>query len=179
MFQHLKMKNYGFTLSELMAVVVILAILATVGLGSFKKSVERSHFSEGLVAATTIMQAVERYYNDQALLSGSNTATSRPTLAKLDVGLENARACTTSSSYCTKTKYFEITLEKDANSVYTKAQRMKGSTAGNYAIVVYPETFGSNMRRSTECVFDRNSSAGKDLCVTMGYTSCNSDRCTK
>ena len=179
MFQHLKMKNHGFTLSELMAVVVILAILATVGLGSFKKSVERSHFSEGLVAATTIMQAVERYYNDQALLSGSNTATSRPTLAKLDVGLENARACTTSSSYCTKTKYFEITLEKAADSsVYTKAQRMKGSTAGDYAIVVYPETFGSTMRRSTECTF--SNSAGKDLCVTMGYTSCNSSKqCTK
>lgn len=173
MFQHLKMKNHGFTLSELMAVVVILAILATVGLGSFKKSVERSHFSEGLVAASTIMQAAERYYNDHALLSGSNTATSRPTLAKLDVGLENSRACTTSSSYCTKTKYFEITLYDG----YTKAQRMKGRTAGNYAIVVYPETFGSNMRRSTECTF--SNSAGQDLCVTMGYTSCSSNQCTK
>ncbi len=173
MFKHSKVQTGGFTLSEMMAVVVIVAILASVGLGSFKKSVERSHFSEGLVAASTIMGAVERYFSEQAMLSGSNTATAQPTFDKLDVTLENWKACTASSLYCKKTKYFEITI----NNGYTVAQRMKGSTAGNYSIVVYPETFGDNMRRGTECTFTNDT--GKDLCVTMGYISCDTSTCKK
>lgn len=173
MFKHSKVQTGGFTLSEMMAVVVIVAILASVGLGSFKKSVERSHFSEGLVAASTIMGAAERYFNEKAMLSGSNTATTQPKLAVLDVGMENARECTAPNDYCVKTKYFEITL----NNGYTVAKRMKGSTAGNYSIVVYPETFGANMRRGTECTFTNDT--GKDLCVTMGYISCDTSTCKK
>ena len=36
----------GFTLAELMAVVVILAIIASIGLGGYKRTVERAKFAE-------------------------------------------------------------------------------------------------------------------------------------
>ena len=51
----------GFTLTELMAVVIILSILSALAAGSYKKAVERSRLSDGLIAATTVMEAVNRY----------------------------------------------------------------------------------------------------------------------
>jgi prepilin-type N-terminal cleavage/methylation domain-containing protein len=173
MYKYLNVKKKGFTLSEMMAVVVIVAILAAVGIGSYKKAVERSHFNEGLVAANTVMQAAERYYNEQVMLSGTLPSNTPPTLSKLDVGFENARPCTSASNYCVKTKYFEVTLHNG----YTIAKRMKGSTAHNYSITVYPESFGSNRKKGTVCTF--TNANGKDLCVTMGYSNCNSSTCSK
>ena len=35
----------GFTLAELMAVVVILAIIASIGLGGYKRTVERAKYA--------------------------------------------------------------------------------------------------------------------------------------
>ena len=56
----MKLTKYGFTLTELMVVVIIIAILAGLGLGSYKKAVERSHFTEGLQAVNAVAEAVTR-----------------------------------------------------------------------------------------------------------------------
>ena len=50
----------GFTLAELMAVVVILAIIASIGLGGYKRTVERAKFAEGLNMGHQIAQALAR-----------------------------------------------------------------------------------------------------------------------
>ena len=158
----------GFTLTELMAVVIIVGILAAVASGSFKKAIERSHFSEGLVAANTVLGAVERYYAESC---NEGSCVTRPTMAQLDVSLANQRAW----NYCAKTKYFEITIQNG----YVDAVRMKGSKTGDYTIRVFPESFGSSQRTSDACIA-KTLPGGKDLCISMGYANCNvSNYCYK
>lgn len=161
----------GFTLTELMAVVIIVAILAAVAAGSYKKAIERSHFSEGLVAANTVLAAVERYYADSC---NEGSCVTRPQIKYLDVALANQKNCTTNTAYCTKTKYFEISID---SSGFVDAKRMKGSKSGDYTIRVYPETFGSFTRTDTRCIF--SNTAGKDLCISVGYGTCSASACYK
>ena len=52
----------GFTLAELMAVIVIIGILAGIGLGSYRKGIDRARFSDGLTGAHAIAAAVDEYY---------------------------------------------------------------------------------------------------------------------
>ncbi len=159
----------GFTLTELMAVVIIVAILAAVASGSFKKAIERSHFSEGLVSANTVLAAVERYYADSC---NEGSCVTRPQIAWLDVGLSNQHACTPASNFCTKTKYFEITI--NSNGSVTAARTNKNK---DYSILVYPETFGSFQRKGDVCQY--KTTGGKDLCISLGYASCSSSSCSK
>lgn len=170
----------GFTLTELMAVVIIVGILAAVAAGSFKKAIERSHFSEGLTAANTVVGAVERYVAEVVegggdpftIKSDGSTVIERPKMSDLDVSFANQRVCTGVSSeeapYCVKTKYFEIRI-REAGTV--DAVRMKGSTQGDYTVRAFPVSFGGYNRVSDACIAN-TLPGGKDLCLSMGYTSC-------
>jgi len=158
----------GFTLTELMAVVIIVAILAGLAAGSYKKAVERSRFSDGLAAAHTVMQAVERYYADTC---AEGSCVSKPNVENLDVSFANQQSCGT---YCIKTKYFEITV---GDGSVTAKRTNKGN---DYSIQVFAETFGGNQRTKDRCIPANN--VGKDLCISLGYTaSCSGtgSHCTK
>lgn len=152
-----KFKN-GFTLTELMTVVVILAILMGIAAGSYRKAAERSNFTEGLVAAHTLMEAVERYH--------ANKNVTRPTIENLDISLAHLKSTTT---YAITTKYFTVTVYDG----YVQAVR----NGSKYTITVYPETFGANKFHPDTC---QGKNGKKDFCVSMGYTSCNgSGLCVK
>lgn len=152
----------GFTLTELMAVVIIVAILAAVAAGSYKKAIERSHFSEGLTAAHTVLSGVERFYAEEGTIPG---------IADLDISLSNQKACKPADSKCVKTKYFEITINgTNSRNVAVKAKRANGM----YSINVYPESMGN--KTADECT------GNKDFCVSVGYTkncTANSSKCIK
>lgn len=151
----------GFTLAELMAVVIIIGILSAIGAGSYKKAVERSRISDGLMAATAVMESVNRYYWDNQSASDKTY----PKVNKIDVDFPHQTSC---GDYCIKTKYFETTV---CSGGFTDARRTKGTVAGDYAIRVYSSEFGSNRHLQPTCVYYND--AGKDLCIAAGYpTSC-------
>lgn len=172
------MKNMfakGFTLTELMAVVIIIAILAGIGLGSYRKAVERSHFTEGLVDGNAILEAVNRYYYDNPDLSDSERK--RPKVDYLDIGLSNARSCTINPNkdYCLRTKYFEIVVQ----SWGVQVNRVQNNAVKDYYFYLYPDFATGHY--PDQCI--SRSATGHDLCVTMGYTNCSGSgsyySCTK
>ena len=81
----------GFTLSELLAVAVILAILAVMAMGSFRLAIEKARFTEGLQAAEKVAAALERfYYENPSLPYGERIY---PTMGQLALSFTNQGTC--------------------------------------------------------------------------------------
>jgi len=167
-----KTVKQGFTLTELMVVVVILSILMGIAAGGYRKATERSHFSEGLTAAHTVLSAVERYH-DQHPNTG-DTSTWPPKIANLDVALTHAAACTPASDQCVMTKYFVVTVQNNGSVTAVR----KGN---RYTITVYPESFGgtggSGIRYRKDTCTGKDGNA--DFCISVGYTDCAGAVCQK
>jgi len=60
----MKVKNSGFTLMELLIVMAILGLLATIGLGSFRSSQMKGRDAQRKSDLGQIQKALEMYYND-------------------------------------------------------------------------------------------------------------------
>ncbi len=83
----------GFTLMELIVVVIIIGILAMIGLPQFFKVAERGRAAEGVGALGTLRNAQLRY----ALTNSSNQTTSA--MSDLDVDVSNLKYFTTITLY--------------------------------------------------------------------------------
>lgn len=82
----------GFTLSELLAVVVILSILAIMATGSFRLAIEKAHFTEGLQAAEKVAAALERFYYENPSLPYEERI--YPSMEQLDLSFSDMGPCT-------------------------------------------------------------------------------------
>ena len=99
----------GFTLAELLAVVIIVALLSGLSLGYYKRSVEDSRFAEGLGAASALVEAVNQSYFDQQFEGSAPTA--RPKVKTLDISLAAQQECSSNTDYCIATPRFEVQVE--------------------------------------------------------------------
>lgn len=168
------MNKNGFTLTELLAVVIIIGILTGLSLGNFRQAFERSHFSEGLQAGAALNGAISRYYYDN--LDKSESARTSPSASQLDISLTNAGACTAiTKTPCFRTKYFEVYY--DSSSKYVESCRVKNGSTKDYCIRFYPDF--SSTHALEKCRVLNSSAAGKNLCISMGYTSVSSSTYSK
>jgi type IV pilus assembly protein PilE len=88
----------GFTLIELMIVLVIVAVLAAVALPAFQQSIRKSRRNDAHQAAAAVQQAQERWR--------SNSTSYTATLSDLNLGAtSNAGYYTLSLSAATPTSY--------------------------------------------------------------------------
>lgn len=142
----------GFTLAELLAVVIILSILTAIGAGTYKKAIERSRFNDALNIATTIQEAVDRYTYEN---NGATTTNKK----QLDIAFENMQECSTPADNCIQTNYFVVTI----NGSSTVAQRRTGL----YQARVYSEVVDNNTRKEPTCAGYLEE--GKNFCVSVGY----------
>jgi type IV pilus assembly protein PilE len=70
--------NAGFTLIEMMIVVVVLALLAAVALPSFLDSLRKSRRTEAFTALSAVQQAQERWRGNNSTYSNSLTGLGLP-----------------------------------------------------------------------------------------------------
>ena len=135
----------GFTLAELMAVVMIVAILAGIAIGAYHKAIERSQFNEGLSVANAIMAASDQYFYD----FNANPST----IADLSLDITGG----TISTLTLTTDKFIFTLVPKS---YTTAKRING----NYSIKVWTSI---NSTGAITC--SQTAAGGSDFCKSVGY----------
>ncbi|MGD2272274.1 MAG: pilin [Desulfobacterales bacterium] len=74
----MKLKGHGFTLIELMIVISILGILATMAMPSFQDRIIRTQMKEAFNLGEIAKKAVEDYYDARGTLPQSNAAAGLP-----------------------------------------------------------------------------------------------------
>lgn len=154
----------GFTLAELMAVVVIIAIISSIGLGGYRRTVERAKLTEGLNMAHQIAQALARAdwdrYNscgtfdtpwDQLDIDSSG----KNTMGKNSLDLEGR---------------FTITLETTPAGTHIKAVRENGE---DYTLEVPIDCGLSLAKLKDRC------KGNTDFCISAGFSNCTNGTCTK
>ena len=119
--------NKGFTLVELLVVVLIIGVLSAIALPQYLESVERARSSEAMVNAKAVMDAIQRYkqmYPDREVSRFSQIADMQMTGGSL----------TASNSYMTDNFVYTI-IEHDALRI--ERVNHKGGTAITLYTVVY------------------------------------------
>ena len=69
-----KLSNSGFTLIELMIVVAIVAILASLAIPAYQDYLARSQVSEAMSLAVGAKEAIGNYYADHGLFPSNNAS---------------------------------------------------------------------------------------------------------
>ncbi len=77
------MRNSGFTLIELMIVVVIMSILATLALPSYQDRIIKTQVGEGLALAEVVKHALADYYAKYGRLPKDNASAGLPAAQKI------------------------------------------------------------------------------------------------
>lgn len=146
----------GFTLAELMAVVVIVGIIAVIGLGSYSKSVVRAKVNEGKALAQQVAAARDAYVYDRA--GTGNASNDAPVdFSLLDLDFKGASGSTWN------TKDFAVSISSKS---YVKVTPRDGS---GYTICAYQESNGGDGRMF--CL------GNEDLCKSGGMTYSADSNC--
>jgi type IV pilus assembly protein PilE len=71
----------GFTLIEVMIAMVLIAILASIAVPSYRSYLRRGQLAEAFSTLSDMRVKMEQYYQDNKFYGASSTSTSCPTLA--------------------------------------------------------------------------------------------------
>ena len=112
------MNKKAFTLLELLIVVLIIGILATIALPQYKRAVERSKMAEAVTMVKTIAQAQQRYY----MIHGKYLVCMEG-INSLDINLPGKDATYNAQCPCRETANFMYMSSDMSGSLVAMAQR--------------------------------------------------------
>ena len=87
MISTLRKDERGFTLTELLVVLVILSILAAIGIAMFVSQRAKAQDAEAKTAATMVVEALEIYHQERDTYAGAD----RAALARYEPAIGNVR----------------------------------------------------------------------------------------
>lgn len=153
----------GFTLAELMAVVVIIAIIASIGLGGYKRTVERAKLTEGLNMGHQIAQALARADYERHGQCGSFDTP----WTQLDIDTNSSSG---SSQMGTNSINLEgrFTITRNGSNIVVR--RIGGE---NYQINIPIDCGVGNAILKDSCT------GNTDFCISAGYSNCSGSSCMK
>lgn len=159
----------GFTLTELLTVVVILSILAALVTGTFRQSVERARFQEGRQVVDAIAAAIDRYYYDNPDITPANRL--RPKMSQLDVSFVRWQKCDPDDEYCRETEKFKVEIESDASYVV----KVTASRGNKYSVMAIPSVVAryhrpSDLAAGVKRIIARGTACLGSVCKVVGYT---------
>jgi len=111
------LRNNGFSLIELMIVIVVIVILASVAVPSYQNHVIKTHRTEAKTALVGLAQAIERYHVKGNTYLGSHTS-----------GVPDIHPSEVTSS---GRALYDLTITTPSASQYTLRATPKGSQSGD------------------------------------------------
>lgn len=151
-------KNTGFTLVELLAVVIILSILTAIAVPQYTKAIKRSEASNALIMLKTVFDAAKRFQAEQEYWPSNFNA--------LDTKLlKNQNSEDTSNM-------FQFSFDPTHQTV--TVSRLSVGEGSPYQLVAYYSLPGGIGRDTYTCRYNANVKGSlkfKDLCDSI----CSSD----
>lgn len=151
----------GFTLIEILAVVLIIAILSAVALPQYSRMAERSRATEAMSILAKLSEAGQRAERfRKARITGFN---------QIDISLpelDEDNPVNTNTSY--RTEYFVYTFGSTGSGTTERSYVGARRAGGEYGFQVH---FDRSKVDSPICVYNGTDKKAQQTCIDLGYTS--------
>ena len=163
-------KNTGFTLVELLAVVLIVAILTAVALPQYRNVIEKAHMAEAESMVRTIYDSSERLAGESGYRSYAALAAAKGTTnysyARMDMfdpsNLPGKCTLTSGGTELNCPPYFRYKPLVSANGTsYVAAEKMNNPYSGTLIV----------LDRNTQQMYCQNPAGNNEVCDIFGLDS--------
>ncbi|GAB1256310.1 type IV pilin protein [Aurantivibrio plasticivorans] len=117
--------NKGFTLIEMMIVVAIIAILASIGFPAYTNHIKKTRRADAQVSLQGLAQAMERHYTTNGTYAGAAGTTSTPA----DTGAPRIFSATSPANG--NTVFYNLTIDSAGATSYEILATPTGDQAGD------------------------------------------------